>query len=131
MKIVLVLAMIVLSVGACVAQSQSETFIRDVYALDPNGPQTEVILKGYPPIKPQDVRVHFNYSYDCKKLQDIGVLIGWGDKGQARGDIIHDFQKRAAKYGANLVVYVGTISGIEGMDEVLHRRSEYSLMRCP
>ncbi len=131
MKTVLVTGAMVLSLAGCIEETSSDEFIKDVYTMDPNGPQTEVILKRYPKVDPEDVQIHFSYSTVCENPQDVGLMIGWGDKGQARGEIIHDFQTRAAKYGADMVVYVGSVSSVAQLDEVLHQRSEYSLMRCP
>lgn len=119
------------SLAACVAATPDDDFVEKIYRLDPNGPPTEVILKRYPSIKPDQVTVHFSYSFECENPKDVGILIGWGDKGQTQGEIIHDFQIRAAKYGANLVVYLGTVNSLAQLDDILRRRGQYSLMHCP
>jgi len=119
------------ALAACQQGAINENFMADVAGVDPDGPPVEVIYKRFAPIKPAQVEVHIGYSFDCKNLQDVGVLTGWGKKEQTQGEIFTDFQTRAAKYGANLVVYEAGVSSVAELDELLHRRTEYTLMRCP
>ena len=120
----------VLALGACVETTSDDEFLRQAYAIGPDSPPTEVILKRFPAISPDKVQVQFGYPSDCANLSDVGLLTGWGRKGQNQQEILQDFRVRAAKYGANLVSFEPGVSSLEQMDEILHTPTEYTLFRC-
>ncbi len=120
----------VLVLGACVETKPDDEFLRQAYAIGPDSPPAEVISKRYPAISPDKVQVRFGYPSDCAKLSDVGLLTGWGRKGQNQQEILQDFRVRAAKYGANVVSYEPGVSSLEQMDEILHTPTEYTLFRC-
>ncbi len=126
----IILGLLATTLGGCAQSVINENFMAEIAAVDPDGPPIEVIHQRFTAIKPEQVEVHFAYSFDCENLQDVGVMLGWGEKGQEQGEIIKGFQVRAAKYGANLVVYEAGVSSVEELDDLLHRRTEYTLMRC-
>lgn len=130
MKKIIIFCLLSASLGACVETTSDEEFLRKIYALGPNSPQTEVIYRRYPAISPSKVTVMFGYPSDCKNAKDVGVLIGWGKSGQSQQEIIRDFQVRAAKYGANMVAYEAGASSAAQVGEILHTRSGYTMMRC-
>ena len=129
MKKAFTVTLLAMTVSACVQTSDDE-ILRQIYAIGPDSPQTEIVSKRFAPISPKKVAVHFGFPSECENRVDLGLLYGWGDKNQPNDEIIADFQKRAAKYGANIVSYEVGISSLDEMTEVLHRKTTYSLWRC-
>lgn len=130
MKRVDLVVVAVLALGACVGTKSDDEFLRQAYAIGPDSPPTEVILKRYPAISPDKVQVRFGYPSDCANLSDVGLLTGWGRKGQSQQEIMQDFRVRAAKYGANVVSFEPGASSLKEVDEILHSPTQYTLFRC-
>lgn len=118
------------TLGGCVEKISDDEFMRQVRRITPDSPPTEVVFERYPAISPKDVDVIFGFPDHCENRHDIGLLTGWGSKEQSNKEIIDDFRTRAAKYGANMVVYESGVSSAEEVNHLLRRFTEYTLYRC-
>ena len=127
---IIVASLLVLTMGACVEKISDDEFMRQVSRITLDSPPTEVVFERYPAISPDKVSVIFGFPDHCENRHAIGLLTGWGSKDQSNQEIMDDFRMRAAKYGANMVVYESGVSSVEEMDQLLRRFTEYTLYRC-
>ena len=123
-------ALTAVSFATGVYAGTGDDFLAKVYALGPDSPPTEVILKSYPAVLPEKVSVIFGYPSDCENAKEVGILTGWGNKDQSNNEIMLDFRQRAGKHGANLVAYEPGITSAEDLDNILRQNTMYTLMRC-
>ena len=124
------LGLVAVTLSGCVKEISDEEFFRQIGRITRDSPPTEVVKQRYPPINPKDVQVIFGFPDHCKKRHDTGLLTGWGRKDQSNHEILMDFRTRAAKYGANMVVYESGVTSVAEMDALLRRFTEYTLYRC-
>lgn len=125
-----VLGLLAATLTGCVEKISDKEFFRQIAMITRDSPPTEVVKERYPPIDPKEVQVVFGFPDHCKNHHDTGLLTGWGSKEQSNQEIMQDFRRRAAKYGANMVVYEAGVTSVAEIDQLLRRFTEYTLYRC-
>ena len=104
---------------------------RQIAAIGPDSPPSEVIVKRFAAIDPEEVTTVFGYPDICfEGGQDVGLMTAWGRASQTDHEIVMDMQRRAAKFGANYVLYESGVQSVEEYSQFLREHLQYTLMRC-